>query len=387
MTNRIGIVHPNLSNKGGAEAVAMNTIEVCQDIVETDIDIICLQEADISLLNEYYNTNVDSTRIRFISENRIVKQALNYFSRLVNVPNLHRLELALTNRLARDLQSKYDLLVFLKGEASVETNSIQYVHYPQFFLGETDTYSSPNTIFHKTHDWLTESWGMNGKMQIPTNSTIIANSEWTSDVIHQIYQANAKVMYPPVDVTEFEESKSQLNVEDGFVCVGRIAPGKEVIKIIKIIQSVVESGFDTHLHIIGPNDHSNFTDRVQRLAGKLDYITVEGEMNREELIDMIRRHKFAIHGKENEHFGMVVAEFLASESIPFIPNSGGQTEIVESSAELIYNSKTDASKKIINILQDDSRQEELSKSLPDAKSRYGKSRFKREMKSQIQREL
>ena len=61
------------------------------------------------------------------------------------------------------------------------------------------------------------------------------------------------------------------------------------------------------------------------------------------------RYKYGINGALDEHFGIAVAELVKAGSIVFVPNGGGQTEIV-GMPELIYDDVDDAVAKITAVL-------------------------------------
>jgi glycosyltransferase involved in cell wall biosynthesis len=80
---------------------------------------------------------------------------------------------------------------------------------------------------------------------------------------------------------------------------------------------------------------------------------------------------------EYEHFGIAVAELVAGGTIPFVPNSGGQREIVNQLDDVTYNSVSDAVEKADTVLSDSESQKSIRKSLPNVKKRFGPERFKR----------
>ncbi|MEO0236271.1 MAG: glycosyltransferase [candidate division WOR-3 bacterium] len=92
------------------------------------------------------------------------------------------------------------------------------------------------------------------------------------------------------------------------------------------------------------------------------WLFIEEGLSRSELIRLISRHRYGIHGKINEHFGIAVAEMVKLGLIVFVHNSGGQVEIVQDPA-LIYNAEEDAVIKIERILRDESLQISLHQTL------------------------
>jgi len=77
---------------------------------------------------------------------------------------------------------------------------------------------------------------------------------------------------------------------------------------------------------------------------------------------LMARHKFGINGRESEPFGIAVAELVKAGCLTFIPNGGGQTEIVDHPA-LTFENDDDAVRKIVAALQGRLLQTELSEHL------------------------
>jgi hypothetical protein len=109
--------------------------------------------------------------------------------------------------------------------------------------------------------------------------------------------------------------------------------------------------------------------KVLERSRSLEYVKYEGALSRKELVTMINKHKFGIHGRWKEHFGISVAEMVAGNTITFVPEGGGQTEIVDNS-QCIYSSIEDAVEKIDSVL--------CSSELPDPKLSEKKHKFDKE---------
>ena len=93
---------------------------------------------------------------------------------------------------------------------------------------------------------------------------------------------------------------------------------------------------------------------------------MEGRRFGEEKTNLLCQHSFGINACRGEAFGISVAEMVKAGCIPFVPNEGGQVEIVNHSA-LTYNNIEDAVKKIDAVL----RQSRLQAELRDHLARQG----------------
>jgi glycosyltransferase involved in cell wall biosynthesis len=89
-----------------------------------------------------------------------------------------------------------------------------------------------------------------------------------------------------------------------------------------------------------------------------DRVRVMTDISREELRRTLRRSKVFLHVTNGEHFGVAVAEAMASGCIPIVHDSGGPREFVPQ--HLRFNKLREASEKIEKAIFDWSPQESKS---------------------------
>ena len=117
--------------------------------------------------------------------------------------------------------------------------------------------------------------------------------------------------------------------------------------VIGILHQVRQHGFDIHLHILGGLDDSPFAKKVQALASRpRDWVFLEGRVAGKTKRELMARHRFGINGRKSEPFGIAVAELVKAGCLTFVPNGGGQTEIVDHPS-LIFENDDDAIQKIV----------------------------------------
>jgi glycosyltransferase involved in cell wall biosynthesis len=73
---------------------------------------------------------------------------------------------------------------------------------------------------------------------------------------------------------------------------------------------------------------------------------------------LLAGHRFGIHARPNEPFGIAVAEMVQAGCLVFVPKGGGQVEIVNHPA-LIYADEADAVEKIDAVLACEDEQQKL----------------------------
>ena len=365
----VGVVHLDLMSKGGGEAVAMNAIEALQ--ADYDVSLLTATDPDVPALNDYFNTDVDVASLSVRRAGQLAPAIHDRYG-----VGYYVLQNALLARYARRHVDEFDLLVSTINELGLPEGSIEYVHFP---FDWTVSLDNRQDIFHPTlegdsayehlcrHVAGVEASAMR-------RNTVFANSAWTASAFEDAYGTRPEVLHPPVDTSEFTD-RPWTEREDGFVVVGRIERSKRLTEIVEVIDRVRDRGHDVHLHVIGPTYDDAYRAELDAMATDRDYVDVEGELPREALVETICRHRYGIHGKAHEHFGMSVAEIAAGGAIPFVPASGGQSAIVRDDERLTYHSLEDAVDTIDRVLSDRSLQRELRLGREAIERRFGRERF------------
>jgi glycosyltransferase involved in cell wall biosynthesis len=98
---------------------------------------------------------------------------------------------------------------------------------------------------------------------------------------------------------------------------------------------------------------------------------------------MVSTHKYGLHGRVNEHFGIAVAETLAGGALPFVHKSGGPREIVGEDDRVLYQDIGEAVSKVDEVLTE-SDGDEILEDLPDAEEKFGLKRFRRDIRGAVE---
>lgn len=379
MSGKIGVVHRDLMSKGGGEAVAMAVLEALQG--EYDLELFTLAEPDFEELNRYYDRSLDPVPVR--RAGTLGPALLNRFGLKYYV-----LQNALLGRYARRHADDVDLLFSTINELGLEADSVQYVHFP---FDWTVSLDNRDQIFHPMveEDSLYERLCTRVAGVDPADirsNTLLANSGWTADVVADAYGVEPDVVYPPVDTTPFDPLPWDER-EAGFVTVGRIERSKRIHELIEIVDGVRDRGHDVHLHVIGPTVDEEYRRELDRLARDRPHVELEGEIPRSELIERICSHRYGIHGKEYEHFGMAVAELAAGGTIPFVPDAGGQRAVVEDREALTYASVQDAIETIDGVLSAPETHDDLQFDRDEIRRRFGRRRFEERIRAVVSEAL
>jgi len=385
---RVGVVHNKFTTTGGAETVCMNTLEALQ--AEHSLSLFSFDQPDFDALNDFCGTDVDPVPVHRPERlgplfNAAVSTANDLTSGRFG-PHI-QLKTAVLNKLVRERSAEFDLRVSTGNELAIPNPSVQYLHFPMFNRRSLDGELAATGVYNRWYDQLCSRLAGVGDASL-AEATVLTNSEWTARRVEQIYETSARVLYPPVNVTEFSERPPE-DRDRGFVTIGRVAPDKNQLATIDIVRQVRERGHDVDLYIIGPSAEHNrdYKKAVRTSAATLDFVTYEGELSREELVSLVCSHRYGIHGKPREHFGITVAELVAGGTLPFVPASGGQVELVNRQDDLLWSSVDDAVEKIDSVLSDPDREANLRAGLPDVSESLGHERFQAEMAAIVQEAL
>ncbi len=375
----IGVVHMDLMSKGGGEAVGMNVLEALQD--DHEVTLLTLTEPDFEELNAYFNTAVDPVTVRRAGR---LAPAINDRYGL----KYYVLQNALLGRYARRHADEFDLLVSTINELGLGPDAVQYVHFP---FDWSVNLENRDHIFHPTveEDSLYERVATRlGGVDRETlkGNVLLANSGWTADAVEEAYGVRPRVLHPPIDTSEFDPEPWD-DREDGIVTIGRIERSKRIRELIEITDGVRERGHDAHLHVVGPTVDEAYRREIESLAADRDYVFLEGEVPRSRLVELACSHRYGIHGKKYEHFGMAVAELVAAGAVTFVPETGGQHAVVRDRPELLYGSIEEAIDGIAAVMDDPERQRDLRMSPTEIRRRFGRRRFRQEFVSIVDEAL
>lgn len=391
----ITVAYENLNKGGGGPAVCFSVLEAIQD--DHDVKLLVTSEIDdLASLADNYNNDLDDIAVEVISVAGVeLTRIMDLFNTEVGGSRISMLEnilrQAIYHRYCKASIDDPDVFISVWDEVAVEGTSVQYVHFPRryetFEMAHDYAADSVTICFAKLIKFIGRMVADYDANQV-RESTILANSERTASKIRAWYGAEPSILYPPIDTSGFDRCQPWSEREDGFVFVGRIAPGKNVIEIIHILQEVQADGHDIHLHLVGPKnqDTPEYYDRVRSLCQDNEFVSLEGPLYNEELVEMLLNHKYGISAS-TESFGMSIAEMIGAGMIPFVSNDGGQREIVNDTNEILFGEQSEAVEKITAVLSGSVDREHITRNLPDVAAEYGKETFLEKMTRTVTKSL
>lgn len=340
---------------GGAEAVCVWTLYALKD--KFDIDLIVTEKnVTIYKINQFYETNFSDHDFNIINIFFPIKGYL--------------LGNHLVQGYFKNNSKKYDFAISTNNEMDFGKKGIQYIHYP---ILEKKKKNILKKLYKKFVFSLSKY-----QFKSMQNNLTLTNSLWTKRQIKRIYNLESKVLYPSL-VDKFPLINRE-EKQEGFVCIGRITPVKELEKVIEILSEVKKIFPGITLDIIGYIEDKKYFKKINNIVNKKsDWIKIMTNLSRSEIKNSMIKFKYGIHGMKNEHFGIVILEMIKAGIIPFVANDGGQVEIVDN-GNLIYRDEEDAVKKIEKVLENNLLQKEILIKLQEQDNKFSKEVFIKQIK-------
>lgn len=367
----ITVAHPTLVNIGGGSPVCFNIIQALQE--DHNITLVTMSIRDIDDINDDFGTNVEHINIHLSRTSNILRKTDSF----------EVLKRALFARSIKKADPSPDLVISTFWDIALPYDSITYIHYPSE-VRYREHWNVHRDGLRKLYFKLCNSI----RLSDAYSSTYITNSKWTADHTYSYLGTKPKAVYPPV-VTEDLRPIDWHNRKEGILSIGRVSPEKNILRNIDIAIQLTKLGHDIDYRIVGPfqKDNISYIEKVKSRVCKYDFIKLEGKVSRRKLADMMSRYKYGLHGHDSEHFGIVVAELVAGGAIPFVPNDGGQCEIVNHCEDVVYRSIEDAVDKMDRVMNSELKQQQIQKQLPSINKKFGPARFRNEIKDIVDKKL
>jgi glycosyltransferase involved in cell wall biosynthesis len=369
---RVAVLHNTLDFQGGADVVCLSACAALQR--DHTVTLYTISETDPGDLAARFGIDLDGAALDVWTPTGAGAAARLLSASAPAVGSQLAFRSVLLRRAVGEELEAFDLVVSSANEVSLPTPSVQYVHYPQFHTDRLPDGDGGR---------LNRVWSRLAAPRpadLDSGTTLLANSAWTAGVVEALYGVRPSVLHPPVDPIEGQAAWDERR--DGIVVVGRLAPDKRILDAIRIVDGVRERGCDLSLHVVGaaPRAYRRYVRRVESAAAERSYVTVERDVARARLEDLLCTHKYGLNCKPEEHFGMSVAEYVASGMVAFAPDSGGQREVLDGREDRLFGSIEEA----IDLIAAAADADDPPALPPD---RFGTERFRRAIRDAVARAL
>lgn len=363
---KIAIFYPSFSG-GGAESVCLWMLEALTE--KYDLTLFTLSDVDVSKLNSMYATYLHPEDIKVKSLFNQKLRGITEFLR-ANFPRMRMLFFHLLIRFVKKYCHEYDLVISAYNAIDLGALGMQYVHW-------TGVIDKADKIYKQVSSFSDE--------QMKSNISI-CNSNFTVQRLKQMYGMDSQVVYPPV-VTEFPEIPWE-EKENAFICSGRLTKAKQPHQVIEIVRQVREKGFDVKLYLTDGGGGAYAWGYQRFLRKKIEensaWVTLYQNLSFQDYVKVLAKCKYGLHFKQ-EPFGISIAEMLKAGAIPFVKDKGGQIEIVGAeNQDLFFKNREEAVEKIVTLLSNPTRLQEVRGVLAERKSIFSTTRFMAEIDRAVQ---
>jgi glycosyltransferase involved in cell wall biosynthesis len=367
------VIHDNLNAGGGSERLAINIIELLSEM-GFDIDVQTCEAPDIEKLeNNFGRLNIKIRKLKKLDLLSLLQSKENVgFSsddRNYNlIINTHGDVLPYVSEINN--QSSIPDSVINNNPRIRKTKMVTYCHYPlvpyyvkngvygrflyKLIAGEVKGFDSNNIPIEKLpiEKLLSNASSLYDSML--RNTVVLTNSEFSKRAIKRIYNNEALILSPPVDVNAFRKVALYSNEgqrEDKILVVSRFSADKQIENAIEVAKLLHDKKLDAQMIIVGNVSRSDmdYLYLLRRIIDDNDlntYVRLEVGASFERLLHLMSRSKLYLHPLAGEPFGIAVAEAMAAGLIPVVPHVGGNSEFVperyhygtlEEAAEIIRN--------------------------------------------------
>jgi glycosyltransferase involved in cell wall biosynthesis len=374
---RIAVVHPVPVWHGGAEAVALWTLEALQR--DCELTLLSFGDPpDFARLDRCFGTSIASANVAWL------RIPIPRFGFRIRDP-FDVLWRYVTMRFCRRVRERFDLFFSTFYEMDFGVPGVQYCHCPGYALT-----GAGQPLGSRRARWRHLAW--RGYRHLAASVTgfrrerlldniTLANSEWTARQLLAPAPGPVRTIYPPV--RGCERPPPWRERENGFVCLGRLVPEKRFDAVIRILERVRRRGADVDLHLAVSAPDPAYARQVEQLVrARAGWVRLHRDLPRVELMELIARLRYGIHARQDEHFGIAPAEIASSGAIVFVHDSGGQVEVA-SDRRLRFASESEATEKILAVLRDEVSQEELRGLLGERAAVFSSVRFVAEIRGVV----
>lgn len=221
----------------------------------------------------------------------------------------------------------YDLL-FTSGQlahfASIQNqNNVWYCHTPNRALYDLreEVRSRLSSVWRPTFDIWVKFWRPHDQMSVRHVRKIVVNSENTRNRVKRFYNRDAKIIYPPTDISKFRHRPS----EGYWLSVQRIEPEKRVEVQLEAFEKLPKE----KLVLVGKGRHGRgYQRKISRWIKRMPNVEWKEEVEDDELRELYSRCKGVIQTPLDEDFGFIPVEAMASGKPCVAVDEGGFRETI-----------------------------------------------------------
>lgn len=361
---RIAVLHNTLDFRGGADAVCVHT---CAALAAShDVTLFTVSATTPEAVAAQFDVDLD---VQVAAPPGAAAIATGFATLAPYTGPQLAARSVLLRAFFRRKADEFDLAVSTANELSLPLPSVQYLHFPQFNRHRTSAADSGRL------DGLWNRLAAPSQADFEKDVRLLANSSWTADVVAEIYGHRPAVCHPPVDPIE---GKPWEDREPGIVVLGRVAPDKRTLDAIRVVDGLQEAGYGVSCTVVGsaPSAYRDYVARVRDAVSERPYVSLETDVSRQRIRELLGRNRYGLNAKPAEHFGMAVAEYVAAGMLAFAPDEGGQVDVLDGDERLLF-SDIDEAVALLRAAIDEDRRPTRPQNL------FGRERFADEIRDHV----
>jgi glycosyltransferase involved in cell wall biosynthesis len=341
------------------------------------VTLLAWQRPDLTALNRFFGTTLRPDDLAVT----LAPAPLRALVAAIPAPT-YLLRTALLLRLAKRRARDFDVLLTGDNEADFGPRGVQYINYPWDLLPrpalERRWYHRRALVTAYRELCIRLAEFSDERMR---RTPALVSSDYVGRLVDRRYGLVPRTLYPPV-MGAFPSVDWERREPRTFLCVGRIAPDKQLDRVIDVLVRVRAEVPDVRLRLVGTPEGAYAQRIAARARAEGPWITIQSGLTRAALFALMAGHRYGIHGHLNEHYGMVVAEMVHAGCIVWVPDDGGQVEIV-GDPRLRYDTVEGAAAAIVRTLRDPGEEAELRRCLTGRARRLSTEHFVREFRAVI----
>jgi glycosyltransferase involved in cell wall biosynthesis len=336
---RVLLVQFSLNPPGGGNGVAAWIMEGLK--TQNRVTLLSWEAPRLETINRYFGTSLRDADFELM----LMPRWAHAIAWRTPIPMALIKENYLLAR-CRRIAAQFDVVIAANNEADLGRRGIQYIHYPKFDVRPGVDLSRFHRLPFVIDIYRWAALHLSGfSLERMRRNLSLVNSDFIGARMRALHGVETTTLYPPV-AGDFP-AVSWERREDGFVCIGRIAPEKRIEQIIEILSMVRAGGRPVHLHIIGTPERSGYCAWIRNSVDRnRSWITLHQNLTRQELTQLASSNRYGIHAMQDEPFGLAVGEMVRAGCIVFAPNNGGPPEILGRDERLLFGSAREAAEKI-----------------------------------------
>lgn len=355
----VGFFHPYTNDGGGGERVLWCAVKAIQ---EEAPELNCvIYTGDDATPESLAARAVRQFGVELPSLPMVVRLQKRYWVEATTYPHFTLIGQSLGSVvLGMEALNKFTPLIFFdtSGYAftyplarAIGCKVVCYTHYPTVssdmlarVLGRTSTYNN-NVLIAKSlllsflkamyYQLMTFLYGLVGCCA----HLAMVNSSWTQSHIEKLWKIPERVqrVYPPCDTRTLQDLPLTRNKDSTFfLSVAQFRPEKAhglqleaFAKVVKRQMCKDTCGSNVRLKLVGSCRHKEDENRVQKLKQMCSELGIEQRvdflinLSYRELVELLGGAIAGLHSMTDEHFGIVVVEYMAAGAIPIAHNSAG----------------------------------------------------------------